>query len=158
MVSKDIESKHRTFSCDSTPRAGRECSAHQPRIGHFTTVDQSLYFLLRTELEEAIAEGYSVFGLSAPGPGSQNWNDSGFVTFRSKASPERGSPGPICVRRWNFASALKDLDLDVLHTHTPKAGVLGRDRWAILSCSDNREYLPWTASFAVRIAGPSDSA
>ena len=96
------------------------------RVAHFTTVDLSLWFLLRTELVAGLEAGHEVLGISAAGA---------FV-------PEIESLGirhvavPGLTRSWSLASDLRaavglwrmlpGLQLDVLHTHTPKAGLMGR--------------------------------
>ena len=96
------------------------------RLAHLTTVDMSLELLLGTELDADVAAGHTVFGVSAPGP----------YVSRIEARGVSHVPLPALTRSWNLrgdlaaarqlARALRSLDLDVLHTHTPKAGVLGR--------------------------------
>lgn len=96
------------------------------RIAHLTTVDMSLALLLATELDEDIKAGHTVFGISAPGPYVERVEELG-VTF---------VPVDSLTRSWNLISDIKAffelvrtirmLKLDVIHTHTPKAGVMGR--------------------------------
>src|SRR6202034_992842 len=96
------------------------------RIGHLTTIDLSLAKLLRTELAFDVHAGHEVFALSAPGPYVGEIETLG-VTH---------APIPGLTRSWSPRSdlravrqlwkCLRDLQLDVLHTHTPKAGILGR--------------------------------
>lgn len=96
------------------------------RIGHLTTVDMSLSLLLAAELQADVEAGHTVFGLSAPGP----WVPQ--VTALGVTHVPLGS----LTRAWDLrrdaaaarelASALRRLRLDVLHTHNPKTGVLGR--------------------------------
>jgi glycosyltransferase involved in cell wall biosynthesis len=96
------------------------------RIGHLTTVDMSLALLLRVELEEAVAAGHTVVGLSAPGP---------YVAEVERLEVEH-VPIRSLTRSWDLRSdlravaelarTLRRLDLDVLHTHNPKTGVFGR--------------------------------
>ncbi|MDX1620184.1 MAG: glycosyltransferase family 4 protein [Nitriliruptorales bacterium] len=86
----------------------------------------SLALLLATELEVDLETGFEVFGISAPGP---------FVD-RIEALGVRHVPIPSLTRAWSPRSdqaaarelwrALRQLDLDVLHTHNPKTGVMGR--------------------------------
>jgi glycosyltransferase involved in cell wall biosynthesis len=96
------------------------------RVGHLTTVDLSLAKLLETELRVDVAAGLETFGLSAPGP----------YVAGVEALGVRHVPIPSLTRSWQpardaaaareIAAALRYLQLDVLHTHNPKTGVLGR--------------------------------
>lgn len=86
----------------------------------------SLALLLATELEVDVAAGHTVFGLSAPGPYVERVEELGVTHV----------PLPALTRSWNLLSdikafialfqTLRTLDLDVLHTHNPKTGVMGR--------------------------------
>ncbi len=96
------------------------------RVAHLTTIDASLLILLGTELELEAAAGLDVLALSAPGP-----NRAALEALRVEVVDV-----PHLTRRRSLradAAAVRDLwrllpslDLDVLHTHTPKAGVFGR--------------------------------
>lgn len=96
------------------------------RIAHLTTVDMSLALLLGTELEVDVGAGHEVYGISAPGP---------YVEAVERLGVEH-VPIEHLTRSWNVGSdlraarelhrVLQQLDLDVLHTHNPKTGVLGR--------------------------------
>ena len=96
------------------------------RIGHFVTVDLSLATLLRTEMETALQHGHEVIGLSAEGPYREQIESLGVAHVTV----------PHLTRSWGVRSdllaayalwrLLPALGLDVLHTHTPKAGVIGR--------------------------------
>jgi glycosyltransferase involved in cell wall biosynthesis len=100
--------------------------ARSLRIAHLTTVDMSLALLLETELAVDVAAGHTVFGISAPGPYVERVERLGVAHV----------PLPSLTRAWDpkrdlratreLAEALRRLDLDVLHTHNPKTGVLGR--------------------------------
>lgn len=96
------------------------------RVGHLTTIDKSLEFLLGTELRADVEAGLDVFGLSAPGSSVAQVERLGLTHV----------PLPSLTRSWDLARdagaarelyrAVRELDLDVLHTHNPKTGVLGR--------------------------------
>jgi len=96
------------------------------RVAHLTTIDMSLALLLGTELCADVESGLKVFGLSAPG----SWVE------RVEELEVTHVPLPSLTRSWDLARdaaagrelyrALRRLDLDVLHTHNPKTGVLGR--------------------------------
>ena len=104
-----------------------EVSPTRPwRIAHLTTADISLALLLATELRERVFEGHTVLGISAPGP----------YVERVEALGVQHVAVPELTRSWSVAQdarafvalwrTLKGLDLDVLHTHNPKTGVMGR--------------------------------
>ncbi|HEU5149615.1 MAG TPA: glycosyltransferase [Iamia sp.] len=95
------------------------------RLAHLTTSDISHALLLATELEVDVAAGYETFAISADGPYVDRLPDGvTHVPIRS------------LTRAWDVRSdgraarelfgVLRDLRLDVLHTHNPKTGVMGR--------------------------------
>ncbi len=96
------------------------------RVAHLTTVDMSLALLLGTELTVDVEAGFEVYGISAPGP----------YVAQVESMGVRHAAVPSLTRAWDprrdLAAAgelhelLRRLRPDVLHTHTPKAGVLGR--------------------------------
>ena len=98
----------------------------QRRIAHLTTVDMSLALLLDTELRVDVEAGHEVFGLSAPGR----------YVPQIEAIGVRHVALPALTRSWDLRrdllaarqlwQVLRALRLDVLHTHNPKTGVLGR--------------------------------
>lgn len=96
------------------------------RLAHLCTVDMSLALLLGTELAVDVEEGFDVYGISAPGP----W------VAEVEALGVTHVPLPELTRAWDLrrdlaatrrlAATVRALRLDVLHTHNPKTGVLGR--------------------------------
>jgi glycosyltransferase involved in cell wall biosynthesis len=86
----------------------------------------SLLLLLGTEMREQVERGFEVIGISAPGP---------YVPEIERLGVRHVSV-PELTRSWGVRDdvraarrlyrILTSLQLDVLHTHTPKAGVLGR--------------------------------
>jgi glycosyltransferase involved in cell wall biosynthesis len=96
------------------------------RIAHLTTIDMSLALLLSTELEVDVASGHEVFGISAPGRYVPRVEALG-VTHIPLASLTRSwNPRQDLGAFWELIRTLRSLDLDVLHTHNPKTGVMGR--------------------------------
>jgi glycosyltransferase involved in cell wall biosynthesis/ribosomal protein S18 acetylase RimI-like enzyme len=96
------------------------------RVAHVTTVDLTLRFLLLGQLRRLQEEGYHVVGISAPGP----W------TADLEAEGIRHIPWPHATRSWDPRSDLRALGelvgilrrerFDLVHTHNPKPGFLGR--------------------------------
>jgi len=96
------------------------------KIAHLTTVDMSLALLLGRELQADVEAGHDVIGVSAPGR----------YVDEVEALGVRHVALPSLTRSWDLRhdlqaarelwGALRSLKLDVLHTHNPKTGVLGR--------------------------------
>lgn len=97
-----------------------------PRIAHVTTVDLSLRFLLLPQLRALRDAGFDVTTISAPGPWVPELVGEGF----------RHIPWSHATRSWNpreDALAFRELlaifrreRFDLVHTHNPKPGVMGR--------------------------------
>ncbi len=96
------------------------------RVGHLTTVDLSLWALLATELQVDVEAGFEVYGISAPGPYVPRVEALGVTHVPVPAFTRAQDPRADARAARQLWRVLRDLDLDVLHTHTPKAGVLGR--------------------------------
>jgi glycosyltransferase involved in cell wall biosynthesis/ribosomal protein S18 acetylase RimI-like enzyme len=96
------------------------------KVAHLTTTDLTLRYLLLGQLRRLAAEGHEVTGISAPGP----------HTAALEAAGIRFLPWRNATRAWNplaDARALAELvallrreRFDLVHTHNPKPGVLGR--------------------------------
>ncbi len=96
------------------------------RIAHLTTVDMSLALLLATELEVDVQAGLPTYGLSAPGPYVPRVSAIGVTHVPLPALTRAWDPRQDAAAARQLATTLRALDLDVLHTHNPKTGVLGR--------------------------------
>jgi len=96
------------------------------RIAHVATIQATVRFLLLPQLRRLRDAGYEVAAISAPGP----------YTADLKAEGIRFIPWPHATRAWDPAadllavgelvSILRRERFDLLHTHTPKPGVVGR--------------------------------
>lgn len=98
----------------------------QLRVAHLTTVDMSLALLLATELSEGVKRGWQMFGVSAPGPWVEQVEALGVRHVPVATLTRSWSPSDDLRATRELASVLRRLDLDVLHTHNPKTGVIGR--------------------------------
>lgn len=105
----------------STAASGRPL-----RVAHLTTVDVSLAVLLRTELEADVERGVETYGLSAPGPFVGEVEALGVRHIPLAALTRSWDPVRDVVAIKQLASALRETRPDVLHTHNPKTGVMGR--------------------------------
>ena len=95
-------------------------------VAHLTTVDMSLELLLGTELEVDVAAGLDVVGISAPGPHLPWLAERGIRHVPVPSLTRAWRPAADAAATRELVAALRDLRPDVLHSHTPKAGVLGR--------------------------------
>ncbi|MFE3197722.1 glycosyltransferase [Embleya sp. NPDC055664] len=96
------------------------------RIAHLTTVDMSLALLLRTELEEDVTAGFETFGISAAGPYVPGIEALGVTHVPLNSLTRAWNPRRDAAAAGELVRTLRRLRLDVLHTHNPKTGVLGR--------------------------------
>lgn len=100
--------------------------SHPFRVAHVAIIDATVRWLLLPQLARLRGEGYEVAAISAPGP----W------TAEIEASGIRHIPWPHATRAWSPRSdivALRELvtilrreRFDLVHTHTPKGGLIGR--------------------------------
>jgi glycosyltransferase involved in cell wall biosynthesis len=103
----------------------RATQPRKPRVAHVTTVDLSLRYLLLNQLQRIQSEGYEVFGISAAGPDVPVVEAAGIRHF---AVPMTRRITPIADLRclWELFRIMRRERFDVVHTHTPKAGLLGQ--------------------------------
>ncbi|MGH2727708.1 MAG: glycosyltransferase [Actinomycetota bacterium] len=96
------------------------------RVAHVATIDLTVWYMLRPQLRRLAAEGYEVAAISAPGDRVADLEREGIrhIAWRS------------ATRGWSLAADLRAFGelvrilrrerFDVVHTHNPKPGVLGR--------------------------------
>ncbi len=96
------------------------------RVAHLTTVDLSLHALLATELVVDVEAGCEVWGVSAPGPYVERVRSLGVQHAAVPSFDRSWRPANDARATRELAAVLRRVRPDVLHTHTPKAGVLGR--------------------------------
>jgi glycosyltransferase involved in cell wall biosynthesis len=95
------------------------------RVAHVTTVDLSLRYLLLNQLKRIQGEGYEVFAISADGADVPMVEATGIRHF---AVPMTRRITPLADLRclWELVRIMRRERFDVVHTHTPKAGLLGQ--------------------------------
>jgi glycosyltransferase involved in cell wall biosynthesis len=96
------------------------------RVAHLTTVDLSLALLLATELEVDVRSGVETYGISAPGPYVERVEALGVTHVAVPSLTRSWSPRRDARAVRELVGALREIRPDVLHTHNPKTGVLGR--------------------------------
>jgi len=98
----------------------------RPVVVHLTTTDMSLDWLLGPQLRAFGDAGYEVVGMSAPGPHVSSLVAMGVRHVPVPAFTRSSNPLDdvrAFVQVWRL---LRRERPDVLHTHNPKPGVLGR--------------------------------
>jgi glycosyltransferase involved in cell wall biosynthesis len=96
------------------------------RVAHLTTIDMSLALLLRTELQEDVAAGFETFGISAAGPFVPEIEELGVTHVPLDSLTRAWSLRSDAAAGRELVRVLRRIRPDVLHTHNPKTGVLGR--------------------------------
>ena len=98
----------------------------RPRLVHVTTTDMSLALLLQPQLEAFSRAGYEVIGMSAPGPFVPELETSGIVHEPVAHFTRRMAPHHDALALAELTRAFRRLRPDIVHTHNPKPGVVGR--------------------------------
>lgn len=101
--------------------------AHRrPLVAHVTTVDMSLALLLGPQLRAFVEAGYEVVGVSAPGPYVAELASWGIPHVPLRHATRAMAPHRDAAALAELRSVFRRLRPDIVHTHMPKAGVLGR--------------------------------
>lgn len=95
------------------------------KVLHITAIDASLRFLLLNQLKSIETAGYMVYTASSPGPDVQMIEESGIQHFA--ISIQRGiAPIRDLCSLWRLYRLLVRENFAIVHTHTPKPGLLGQ--------------------------------
>lgn len=95
------------------------------RVAHITTIDMSLVYLLLNQLRSLQTAGYGVTGISSPGKDVTMLESSG---IRHIAVPLTRNFTPLAdlVSLWRLFRVMRREQFTIVHTHTPKPGLLGQ--------------------------------
>ena len=104
----------------------RPVNRAQPRVVHIATTDMSLDWLLGPQLRAFAAAGYEVIGMSAAGPHVANLADIGIGHVEVPAFTRSTNPAQDLRAFVQLVRLLRTLRPDIVHTHNPKPGILGR--------------------------------
>ncbi len=98
---------------------------NQIKIVHVTTVAQSLQGLLLNQMKTLQSAGYHVSGISSPGAKASSLEQAG---IRHIAVPMSRQVTPIldAVALARLYDVMRRERFTIVHTHTPKAGLLGQ--------------------------------
>lgn len=97
-----------------------------PRLVHLTTTAMSLDWLLGPQLRAFAVAGFEVIGMSAPGPHVEALDAMGIGHVPVPAFTRSTDPLGDVRAFAQLVAALREVRPDILHTHNPKPGVLGR--------------------------------
>jgi glycosyltransferase involved in cell wall biosynthesis/ribosomal protein S18 acetylase RimI-like enzyme len=96
------------------------------RVAHLTTTDLTLRYLLLGQLRRLAAEGYEVTGISAPGPHGAALEAEGIRFLPWRNATRAWNPAADARALAELVGLLRRERFDLVHTHNPKPGVLGR--------------------------------
>lgn len=97
-----------------------------PRLVHLTTTDMSLDWLLGPQLRAFAAAGYEVIGMSAAGPHVANLEAMGIHHVDVPSFTRSNNPLQDLKAFGELVRLLRTVRPDILHTHNPKPGIIGR--------------------------------
>lgn len=95
-------------------------------VVHITTTDMSLDWLLGPQLRAFAASGYEVIGMSAAGEHVPNLTAMGIDHVDVGAFTRSTNPFHDLRAFGQLVRLLHELQPDIVHTHNPKPGILGR--------------------------------
>ncbi|MEZ4729015.1 MAG: glycosyltransferase family 4 protein [Caldilineaceae bacterium] len=96
-----------------------------PKIAHITTIAFSLEHLLLNQLSSIRQAGYEVVGISAPGPEAAVVEAAG-IRHLSVPMTRNFTPGADLKAVTQLAQVMRRERFSIVHTHTPKPGLLGQ--------------------------------
>lgn len=94
------------------------------RLIHITTVPESLEFF-RGQIGYLKARGFDIHLISSPGPRGHQIAQAESVSFYDVPIKREMSPISDLRSIWRLFLLIKNLKPDIVHSHTPKAGLLG---------------------------------
>lgn len=103
-------------------------SVRQPplKVAHVATVALSLRYLLANQLQAIQRAGYEVVGISAPGSDAEVLTAGGIRHIAVPLSRAVASPHRDLQALFQMYRVMRRERFTIVHTHTPKAGILGR--------------------------------
>ena len=95
------------------------------KIAHVTTVGTSLYGLLLNQMRSLREAGYEVVGISAPSPEVAHLEAAG-IRHIAVAMTRNLTPLADLISFWRLYQVMRRERFTIVHTHTPKPGLLGQ--------------------------------
>jgi glycosyltransferase involved in cell wall biosynthesis len=115
----------RTLGCVAIAGTTRKMAALPLKVAHIAASDVTLTTLLLNQLNHFRDAGFEVAGIAARGPHAKDLDAAGVPFFEI---PMSRSFGPLGDLRALIALAklLRRERFDIIHTHTPKGGLIGQ--------------------------------
>ena len=98
--------------------------AHKPRLVHVTTVPETLHFF-RGQIGYLQANGFEVQAISSPGDLADEFRQREAIKVHAIPMSRSISPISDLVSLYRLWQLFRFLKPDVVHSHTPKAVLLG---------------------------------
>jgi glycosyltransferase involved in cell wall biosynthesis len=95
------------------------------RVAHVATAAMSLRYLLRGQMEAIQERGYAVTGVSSPGADAEVLAEHG-LAYAAVPMTRRLTPWQDLVSLARLYRAMRRHRFAIVHTHTPKPGLLGQ--------------------------------
>jgi glycosyltransferase involved in cell wall biosynthesis/ribosomal protein S18 acetylase RimI-like enzyme len=96
------------------------------KVAHVATVDLTVRFLLLGQLKRLLEEGFDVTAISAPGPWTRDIEREGIRHLSWRGATRAWNPWADARAFVELGRILRAERFDLVHTHTPKAGLIGR--------------------------------
>jgi predicted ATP-grasp superfamily ATP-dependent carboligase/glycosyltransferase involved in cell wall biosynthesis len=108
------------------PFAGSEKVTHpaQPTVAHVMTVPLSLFFL-SGQVSFMRRSGFAMHAISSAGPALQRFGVQEGIEVHAVAMTRRITPARDLLALWGLWRTLRRIRPQIVHAHTPKAGLLG---------------------------------
>jgi glycosyltransferase involved in cell wall biosynthesis len=95
-------------------------------VAHVATIQPTVRFLLMPQLQRLREEGYDVTAISAPGPYTSDLEAAGVRFIPWRHATRAWDPAADVRAMAELLAILRRERFDLVHTHTPKPGFLGR--------------------------------
>lgn len=95
------------------------------KIAHISTIDMALSLLLLNQLKSLQHSGYEVVGISAPGPYLPSLEAAGIRHIPIPMKRQFTPLADLLVLK-QLCQVMRREQFTIIHTHTPKAGLLGQ--------------------------------
>jgi glycosyltransferase involved in cell wall biosynthesis len=100
-------------------------TARKPLLIHVTTVPESLWAFMWGQIGFMKKNGFEIHAVSSPGEMLDKFADREKVPVHGVRMPRRITPFTDCISLFCLWMLLKNIRPDIVHSHTPKGGLLG---------------------------------